>query len=129
LLGRRDHKTVAGLTLSLARRVFSHPKRWRMPSRMNMPSDLIDQCEQFSTVMVVGRLKDLPDRIVELLADAGLNVLGPVDSAARALAIVAQTAADIALIHPELSGQRDGFELARDLEHTWGVPSVIIPAG
>lgn len=120
---------MVGLTLSLAGQVFSHFKRWRMPSRMNMPNDLIGQCEQFSTVMVVGRLKDLPDRIVELLADAGLNVLGPVDSAARALAIVAQTAADIALIHPELSGQRDGFELARDLEHTWGVPSVIIPAG
>jgi len=95
---------------------------------MKKPNDLIEQCAHLSTVMIVGRSIDLPDGIVEVLTDAGLNVLGPVDSAARALVIAAQTAADLALIHPDLSGDCDGFGLARDLENTWGVPSVIIPA-
>ena len=95
---------------------------------MTKAYDLIEQYGRFSTVMVVRRSFDLPDRLVEVLTDAGVNVLGPVDTASRALAIAAQTPADIALIHPDLAGQRDGFELARRLEDTWGVRAVMLPA-
>ena len=79
-------------------------------------------------MIVVGRAADFPERIVELLSEAGVNVLGPVDNASRALAIAAQTPADYAFIHPKLAGKRDGFELARRLTDTWGVRAVMLPA-
>ncbi len=88
-----------------------------------------EQCDRFATVMVVRRSDDVPDPLVERLTDAGLNVLGPVDTAARALTLVAQTHADLAFVAPELAGRRDGFELARTLEDTWGVPVVMLAAG
>jgi DNA-binding NarL/FixJ family response regulator len=95
---------------------------------MTKPYDVIEQCERFSTVMLVGRTFDFPEGFVEVLTDAGVNVLGPADTARHALLIAAQTPADLALIHPKLAGQRDGFELARSLEETWGVRSVMISA-
>lgn len=94
---------------------------------MKLDRALLEQFDQFATVMVVRKSPSVPDRIVEVLTDAGVNVLGPVDTASRALAIVAQTPMDLALVEPELAGRRDGFELARNLEETWGVRAVMLP--
>ncbi|WP_041373408.1 hypothetical protein [Phenylobacterium zucineum] len=89
-------------------------------------NELLEQCDQFSTVLIARKSPESTDSLVQLLVDAGVNVLGPVDTAARALAIVAQTPADFAVVTPELAGKRNGAELARRLEDTWGVPSVVV---
>jgi DNA-binding NarL/FixJ family response regulator len=94
---------------------------------MRDSGDLKEQFDRFTTVLVVRKSNDFPDPIVENLSERGINVLGPVDTAARALALVAQTPADIALVSPSLAGRRDGAELARCLHDTWGVPSVMLP--
>lgn len=94
---------------------------------MERTLDLIEQCDRFTTVLVVRKSPEVPDPLVEVLTDAGLNVLGPVDTARAALVIAAQAAPDLALVAPELSGRRDGAELARCLQDTWGVPAVILP--
>jgi DNA-binding response OmpR family regulator len=93
---------------------------------MTNPLELIDPCDPFTTVIVVKRSSEIPDPLVETLTDAGLNVVGPVDTAAQALAMIAQTRADVALVAAELAGRRDGFELARCLKDTWGVPAVML---
>lgn len=94
---------------------------------MEKTLDLIEQCDRFTTVLVVRKSPEIPDPLVEILTDAGLNVLGPVDTARAALAITAQAGADLALVAPELAGRRNGEELARCLEDTWGVPAVLLP--
>ncbi|MCR5880515.1 hypothetical protein [Phenylobacterium sp. J367] len=85
------------------------------------------QFDQFTTVLVVRTFSENPDSLVADLTDAGVNVLGPVDTAAKALTLVAQTPVDLALVSAKLAGRRSGAELARCLEDTWGVPPVLLP--
>lgn len=85
-----------------------------------------ERFDPFTTVLLVRKRPRYPDEIVVLLQKVGVNILGPVTRAADALAIVAQHHADLALIEPELAGRRDGVELARALEDTWGVRSLML---
>ena len=96
---------------------------------MKAIQDLIEQYGRFATVMLVGRNGDIPHETVALLTDSGINVLGPVDTASKALTIVGQTRTDLALVAPQLAGDRTGNDLARHLSETWGVPSVMLQAG
>lgn len=91
-------------------------------------NEILEQYGRFSTVLIARNPPAAIDGIVEILIDAGINVIGPVDRAAHALAIVAQTRVDLALVTPELAGERDGAELARRLNDTWGVRAVVLPA-
>ncbi len=79
--------------------------------------------------MVVRRSFVDPDLLVENIVANGLNVVGPLDTAQKALAHIARTPADLALISPELADGHDGRELARRLEETWGVRAVMLPVG
>jgi hypothetical protein len=91
-------------------------------------NDLIEQCRRVSTVLIVKKATTSPDPLVEILVESGVNVLGPVDTAAKALTIIAQTPADLAVVEPELAGRRHGPELARALREVWGVPAVVVGA-
>ena len=91
-------------------------------------NEILEQCDRFSTVLIARNPPVEVDGIVELLINAGINVVGPADRAAHALAIAAQTPVDLALVTPELAGERDGAELARRLDDTWGVRTIVVPA-
>jgi len=84
------------------------------------------ELDQFSTVVVAGARAHLRHDLLETLHRHGVNVMGPVDSAAKALTLIAQSHADLAIIESTLSGRRDGHELAHELRHTWGVPTVMM---
>lgn len=63
------------------------------------------------------------------LSEAGIEVVGPAPDATVALTLAAQSHADVALIHVEVAGPREGHSLAKALLHDWGVPSVLFEAG
>lgn len=91
-------------------------------------NDILEQYGRFSTVLIARNPPVDVGDIVEILIDAGINVVGPVDRAAHALTMAAQTHVDLALVTPDLAGERDGAELARRLADTWGVRAVVVPA-
>ena len=95
---------------------------------MNKLDDLLETLDEFSTVMIACRSPLYRTDLSEKLAGAGINILGPVDTATYALTIAAQTPADVAIVEAELAGRRNGAELAQALERTWGVRSVLIEA-
>lgn len=86
--------------------------------------DIIENYGRFATVIFVGRDGDIPKKSITILTDAGLNVLGPFDQPSQALTIVSQTGADVAVISPRMADSREGVDLMRTLDTTWGVPSV-----
>lgn len=92
-------------------------------------NEILEQYDRFSTVLIARKPPADIGGILEVLFDAGINVIGPVERAAHALAIAAQTHVDLALVTPELAGRRDGAELARRLADTWGVRTVVVPEG
>lgn len=62
----------------------------------------------------------------EALQDAGIKVIGPARSAAKALELAAQTPPSIALVDLEISGNQNGIELARVLKERWGTTVVFV---
>ncbi len=78
------------------------------------------------TLLVSGSLA--AGTTLQALSEAGFEVVGPASSAAVAMTLAAQTPADVALIHVEVAGPRDGQSLAHALRDTWGVPSVLFDA-
>ena len=67
-------------------------------------------------------------RLLEDLAqrDEELEVVGPADRAATALALAAIQPVDEALVGPRLAGRRSGADLATALERDWGIPSTML---
>jgi hypothetical protein len=88
---------------------------------------LVEQYGDIRTVLVAGAAAARPEHLVERLTDAGVTVIGPVDTAKLALALVAQTPADLAIVTADLAGRRDGQALAAALQDIWGVPTVVLP--
>jgi hypothetical protein len=78
------------------------------------------------TVIVAMSHRHAPDRLVQRLVAEGHAVIGPVTTAAMALALAAQMPATMAVVHADLDGGRGGRDLVTTLIHTWGVPSVLI---
>lgn len=76
-----------------------------------------------NTVVVACSRADSSQRIVEALSDQGFSVVGPVASAAMALALAAQSPLTMAVVEHDIAG--DGHDLARRLMDNWGVPSVV----
>lgn len=64
--------------------------------------------------------------LVEVLSEAGHEVLGPASCASSALAIAAHSPVDLALLDINLDGRSDGVQLARSLLTNWGVPAVFV---
>lgn len=60
------------------------------------------------------------------LFDAGVNAVGPVSTAAMALAIAAQTSPSLAIVANPPTGRRNAAETARDLMRSFGVRSLIL---
>lgn len=87
---------------------------------------IIEQYADIRTVLIAGASSEYPEELVRRFADAGLNVIGPVETARQALALAAQTPADLAVVSARLAGLRDGEELARRLQDTWGIPSIVL---
>lgn len=81
---------------------------------------------QKETIIVAMSQRHRPDRLVQRLVLEGHAVIGPVTTAAMALALAAQMPATLAVVHADLDGGRDGRALAASLTDTWGVPSVLI---
>lgn len=79
-----------------------------------------------ANVIMVSACERTSDQLLNLISDSDLNVVGTATRAATALALAAQMPADLAIVHHRLAGRRDGAELARRLEETWGVPSLLI---
>jgi hypothetical protein len=77
------------------------------------------------TLLVSGGDPHAEAMTVQALSEAGFEVVGPAPSAAVALTLAAQAPADVALIHVEIAGPREGQSLAHALLKTWGVPSVL----
>jgi DNA-binding response OmpR family regulator len=94
---------------------------------MNHLDEIIEKYGDIRTILVAGASTEYPEDLVLRLTDAGKTVIGPVETARMALALAAQTPADLAIVTPKLAGRRDGAELARRLEETWGVPTVVLP--
>jgi hypothetical protein len=78
------------------------------------------------TVLVAGSPASRPERLIATLADLGHRVVGPAPTASLALAMAAQTPLDTAIVFRRLAGRRDGRRLARRLEETWGVRTMVI---
>lgn len=95
---------------------------------MQVPEKTINELERFSNVVIAAMSSPHRDDLVEQLHERGVNILGPVDTAAQALALMAHHPAEFAIIETALAGRRDGGELADALQSQWGVPSVLVSA-
>ncbi|MCR5875595.1 hypothetical protein LRS10_16280 [Phenylobacterium sp. J426] len=90
--------------------------------------DIIEQFDRFSTVLIASKTPENSEGVVEILLEAGINVVGPVSRAKHALTLAAHSPIDLALVTDELAGERNGAELARSLADTWGVRTIPLPA-
>lgn len=78
------------------------------------------------TVLLVCSDGDKAAYILERLADEGFNAIGPVATAAMALALAASSAPSVAIIAKRPTGRRNTAELAGELMQTWGVRSLLL---
>ena len=60
------------------------------------------------------------------LSDAGHQVLGPASTVSRALELAEQTPPEMALVNINLRDGGDGTDLAREMLHRWGTPSLFV---
>lgn len=84
------------------------------------------ELDSTKTVIVVTTSSEAAQRTVERLTDSGFSVVGPVERANMALALVAQTPVDLAVADVRLGGRRDGPAFARDLMSAWGAPTILV---
>lgn len=63
------------------------------------------------------------ERVTPALSDLGYDVVGVARTAGEALALAQRPGVTFALVGEDLAGPRDGAELRRALEETWGVRS------
>ena len=78
------------------------------------------------TVLVVEDDADAATALTEALDEAGHRVVGPFHSAEAAEAATALHQIDLALLDINLSGERTGVDLARNLKARWGVPVIFV---
>lgn len=78
------------------------------------------------TVLVVEDDADAATALTEALDEAGHRVVGPFHSAEAAEAATALHQIDLALLDINLSGEKTGVDLARNLKARWGVPVIFV---
>lgn len=93
---------------------------------MQAPEDTIHELDRFSNVVVAAMNSQRRDNLVEQLHERGVNILGPVETAAQALALTAHHPVDFAIVETILAGRRGGGELAEALASQWGVRSFLV---
>lgn len=64
--------------------------------------------------------------IMTTFFDAGVRVVGPIQTARMALAMAAQTGPTLALMAGQPTGERKAPQLAEALMSTWGVRSMLL---
>ncbi len=84
---------------------------------------------QSDTVLLVCDDADYAVAVLDKLYSGGYSVVGPVSTAAMALALTAQSCPTIAVVARPPTGIRKAPELADELMRTWGVTSLILDGG
>ena len=77
-------------------------------------------------ILVAHADADYVSELAEHMAAQQIEVVGPADCAAMALALAAIQPIDRAVVGRRLSGRRTGDQLARLLERDWGVQTTLI---
>jgi DNA-binding response OmpR family regulator len=78
------------------------------------------------TILIVEDNALIAMTVEATLSEAGYNVLGPVASADRAIAIAERIPPRIALMNIELRDGSSGLELARTLKRRWGTTVIFV---
>jgi hypothetical protein len=81
---------------------------------------------QHDTVLLVCRDPLFAERTLRRFYQAGHPIVGPVSTAAMALALAAQAAPRVALVAQPLTGRRNTLDLARELMRQWGIRSLLL---
>lgn len=95
---------------------------------MEMIESAIEHLPRFATVLVACHSAPYRHDLIETLENRDLSVLGPVYTSAQALTLASQAGADLAIIEARLEPDDSGLALVRQLEETWGIPSVLLQA-
>jgi len=82
--------------------------------------------DRAESILVVCADEDASSSLLTWLHDGGFNAVGPVSTAAMALALAAQSAPRAAILIGETTGRRDASELAEELTRIWGVQCHVI---
>lgn len=78
------------------------------------------------TILVAEDDADAAAALVETLTEAGHRVVGPFQEAETAIVSAGLHALDLALLDINLAGEQTGVDLARRLQQSWGVPTVLL---
>ena len=84
------------------------------------------ELDRTESILVVCADEDASSSLLTWLHDGGFSAVGPVSTAAMALALAAQSAPRAAILIGETTGRRDASELADELRRTWGVECHVI---
>lgn len=95
---------------------------------MKMVRNIIDHLPRFSTVLVACNGGTDPRYLIETLEERGLSILGPAYTKDHALTLAAHSRADLALVQVQPGEDDNGQALAGQLQQTWGIPALLIPA-
>jgi hypothetical protein len=93
---------------------------------MELIENAIAHLPMFSTVLVACHSEVYRDELVRTLVDRGIYILGPVYTAAHALALAARADIDLAIVEAPPAEPGGAHALVRRLKETWGVPSLVL---
>jgi hypothetical protein len=85
--------------------------------------------DRTESILVVCADEEASSSLLTWLHDGGYSAVGPVSTAAMALALTAQSAPGAAILVGETTGRRDASELAAELNRIWGVECHVISEG
>lgn len=86
----------------------------------------IEHLSPFSTVLVACNSNRSRSKLIELLGQRQLSILGPAFDVGHALTLASHAGADLAIIDLRLENDESGVALAAQLEKTWGIPSLLL---
>jgi hypothetical protein len=93
---------------------------------MEMIETAIEHLPRFATILVAFHSEPYRHELIETLENRELSVLGPVYTSEQALTLAAQAGIHLAIVE---EAQDDSSQaLVRQLQETWGIPSVLLQA-
>ena len=95
---------------------------------MEMIEHAIEHLPRFATVLVACHSEPYRHDLIETLENRHLSVLGPVYTSAQALTLASQAGVDLAIVEMRQAQDDSSLALVRQLEETWGIPSVLLQA-